>query len=1003
MSTADSSLRRLVAPGELRVALFDLLGAPSPTDIMLAAPGLCTPHPGAQQLIDQPASRLSHEAAFAYRTAFLDHFARTIDQLPQTMKWEDLIRAWTSSIAAGEVRVRQVQRYPLHSRLLSEAERSCIPQAPFAADSAASSHELAIELRGNEHLRARDWFNGHFVRALPIEEQLLECLEESWAGAYCTPRDIYYLTLFHYFPNLVEGLDREDDNPMLTHLTAFQVDAYNQAKEILSRYGGVFLADVVGLGKTYIALALLKHFKRRYGERAVVIAPPSVCPAWEQLSHFLDVDLKTISIGKLEELHEYSDRELVVIDESHNFRNTGTLRYETLQGWLRPDEGASHRKVLLLSATPQNNRAEDVKNQLALFPNNYTQLPYDGYESRDAWFRAIATGDAKLRDLLQHIIVRRTRRDIARAYPDATLRVRVGPGQYEERQLEFPKRLSGEAQCLRYSLDSTYGKQFYLELLDAIKTMHYPMQGVGRYLLPSAEGDPRVANLRRGRSSVRGLFKVLLLKRLESSIEALYNTLTRLEAKLSAGLAALDRGEVPLPPRAQTSDETEGDSPSSLPIELFDGQRLREDVLADQDRVKGLVRKIKFLKNLGDQKLARLSKHLYQRPPSQHKTIIFTQFADTAHYLGEKLSDYFDHTEVVTGARSGIIKVARRFAPKANYAGELDPESEIDLLISTDTLSEGVNLQDADTLINYDLHWNPTRLIQRAGRIDRLGSEHDEIHICGFVPQNELEDELGLLEILQRRIDEFIEVFGEDNSILPGYERPDLEQMSSAYTGAALEDSDSGDELDGLSRHSSEISRLHREEPDDFERIRRMRSGRRAVSPQSPSVVAMRCGWYWKFWSANADGSRFIPTSAAFDVLRRHAEAGEAQVLEPLPADQDLVERAREEFAPLVDLYRQRRLEPQLSKLELYILDRLGQYRRSCPAPRLPQLERVEAWVRAGTAQLQLRKHARTWRKSKLAPAIIFEEVLLLMAHFPPQEEDLGEPEVIGTVFRRPN
>ncbi|WP_198154433.1 DEAD/DEAH box helicase [Plesiocystis pacifica] len=859
-----------------------------------------------------------------------------------------------------------------------------------------------MELRGNEHIRARAWFARHFDDAAPLEEEVLACLEESWAGEYCTPRDIYYFTLARYFRSFVEGMNLEDDdNPLLAHLTAFQKSAYDYAKMILRRYGGVFLADVVGLGKTYIGLALLSHLKRRYGERAVVIAPPSVCPAWEQLSHDLDINLKTISIGKLEELDDYTDREVVVIDESHNFRNSGTLRYETLQKWLRPDEGASHRKILLLSATPQNNRPEDIKNQIALFPDNYTKLPF---EDRDAWFREVAMGRASLRDLLQHIVVRRTRRDIARSYPDAKLRVRIAPGQYEERPLEFPTRLSGEEQCLRYSLDSTYGQQFYSELLEAIRTMRYPLQGVGRYLSEDNEGDPRVSDLRRGATSVRGLFKVLLLKRLESSIEALHTTLVRLDAKLAHGQAQVEGGHVPLPPRVRTSEEADADAPSSLPIDLFDADKLLEDILADKQVVSSLVHQVKILKIRRDEKFERLVDYLNQRPPTQHKTIIFTQFADTAHYLRNKLGELFGRTEVVTGASSGIIRLARRFAPVANRVRKRDPDTEIDLLISTDTLSEGVNLQDADTLINYDLHWNPTRLIQRAGRIDRLGSKHDEIHICGFVPQRELEADLGLLQILQRRIREFVEVFGEDNNILPGHERPDIDQMQAAYTGAALDSADASDDLDGLSRHSDELIRLREAEPDYFAQIVNMRPGRRAVSQTGPSVVATHCGWYWEFWSPRGPAElERVGTSEAFELLRRHSEAGEAPMLEPAADESDLVERARDEFELLVELFRQRRLEPQLSKLELYVLDRLGQYRKKCPEPKRPLLERIERWVKRGSAQLVIRKQARLWRKHKLAPAVVFEEARLLMARFPPQDEDLGEPEVIGTVFGRPS
>jgi len=994
----DTPLRQLVAPGELRADLFRLLGDPSLTDILLAAPGLSLPFPELPRIIEKPGARLTREVSHGHRAALLEQFAQGIDQLPQIAEWEDILRSWTDAIAAGEVRVRLAERFPLHSRLLSLAGRSVIPQAPFALTSARAENELVVELRGSEHARARAWFTRHFDTAAPLEDEVLSVLEESWAGEFCTPRDLYYYILTRYFRSFVDGMNfGDDDNPMLDHLTEFQKSAYTYAKTILRRYGGVLLADVVGLGKTYIALALLSHLKRRYGERAVVIAPPSVCPAWQQLSHDLDVSLKTISIGKLSELDNYADREIVVIDESHNFRNAGTLRYETLLRWLRPDEGASRRKILLLSATPQNNRAEDIKNQIALFPDNYTKLPF---ENRETWFRDVSTGRASLRDLLQHIVVRRTRRDIVRSYPDAKLRVRVGPGKYEEQSLEFPTRLSGEAQCLRYSLDSTYGKQFYTELLKAIRTMRYPLQGIGRYLRDDSETDPRVSDLRRGRSTVRGLFKVLLLKRLESSIEALHNTLERLEAKLQHGFEEVMQGRVPLPPRARSSEEAGIYGVDCLPLGLFNADVLLEDIKADKRVVSNLVRQVKILKSIGDQKYERLIDYLVSRPPNEHKTIVFTQFKDTAHYLAVKLEGLFGRTEVVTGSSTGIVSKAHRFAPRANHVRNFDPETEIDLLISTDTLSEGVNLQDADTLINYDLHWNPTRLIQRAGRIDRLGSKHDEIHVCGFFPQRELERDLGLLEVVKERIAEFIEVFGEDNNILPGHERPNVEQVHAAYTGEALEASGSGEDLDGLSRHSDELVRLRDREPEYFSKLLKMRPGRRAISQVGPSLVATNCGWYWKFWKwASLGQLEQVHTSDAFEMLRRQANTGEAPVLEVSKKDRALVEKARAAFEPLVEDFRKSRLEPQLSKIELYVLDRLGQYRKKCPEPERPLVDRIEQWVKRGSAQLILRKQARGWKQEKLSPAVVFEEARIMMARFPAQEEALGKPEVVGTIF----
>lgn len=1007
MSSSDHSARHLVAPGEIRPDLFKILGAPrTELDILLGIPGLLEPYPGWAQLVRAPGGALPRRAAYAHRAAVLEQLSYGIDHLPQTSEWEELLRSWATAIESTAVRVRHFIDHPLHSRLVSLADRSVVPQAPLSTSTFALDHELSVELHGEQHQRARQWFQRHFDRAHDINDEVLRGLRESWAGDLCSARDIYHFVLTRYFRDFVEGIDLDgDDNPMLEHLTEFQKEAYVYAKTILQRYGGVFLADVVGLGKTFIALALLEHLQRRYGEHAVVIAPPSVCPAWLDLAAEFRVELVTVSLGKLEDLERFSDREIVVIDESHNFRNTGTLRYDTINHWLRPDGAASNRKVLLLSATPQNNSPEDVKNQLALFPNNYPRLPYRG-EDPDAWFRDVAAGRASLRDLLQHIVVRRTRRYISRAHPDARLRVRLRPGHYEDRPLRFPARVSGEDQCLRYALDTTYGRQFYAELLQAIRTMRYPLHGVGRYVRQQAEDDRRVVGLRRAGTSVRGLFKVLLLKRLESSVHALRQTLHRLHTRLSTAIPALAEGRVPIPAHARSSDDieehegAEATSPGYLPAELFDIGRLREDVEADHRVVAGLVAQVDGLVSRRDEKLERLLVYLFRRPPQEHRTLVFTQFSDTATYLADQLGKRFGRTELTTGSTPGVLRTARRFAPKANRV-EIAPEEQIDLLITTDVLSEGVNLQDADTLINYDLHWNPLRLIQRAGRIDRLGSEHEEIHIASFLPQRELESDLQLEAVLRRRIKDFIEVFGEDSNVLPGSERLDAEQVEAAYTGRALDEADANDDLDGLSRHIAQLVALRKDEPERFARILELRPGRRAISSIGPSIVATRCDWYWEFWTpAEQEDTRLdrLDAQRALDALERHAEMVEPPPPEAARGSLELVERARASFLPLVAQFRQQRTQPRLSAPEMFVLGRLERYRSQCPAPRLPLLDRLEAWVRSGQGQVALRKYAKQWKREKLASPAVFEEVRVLMARFPPQEEELGEAEVVGSV-----
>jgi hypothetical protein len=1006
MPIDETDERILVAPGELRPDALFLLAQPlTPTDILVTAPGLVEPYPQFSEIVRFPGRRLSHERSNEHLAAVIEQFARATDRLPKTEEWERVIRAWIDALETERARIRYFGRYPIHSRLLAFSHHSVVPQAPLCVDLQDATHELRVELSGAEHARARAWFEELFAQGADLSDDVAHSLRNSWAGGWCTPRELYYYVLSQYFRNVIDPNDTEqDDNPMLEQLTEFQRDAYKYARDILSRFGGVFLADVVGLGKTFIALALLSHLQRRNGEHAVVIAPPAVLPAWEELANEFRIELATVSLGKLEDLELYNDREIVVVDESHNFRNKGTLRVEALQKWLRPDIGtASPRKAILLSATPQNNNPTDLENQIALFPDNYARLPYRG-EGLSGFFHEVRAGRASLVDLLQHIVVRRTRSYIQAQYPDATIRVRLGPGKYEQRRLEFPRRVSGEEQCLRYSIDRAYGGDYFSQLLAAIAGMRYPLQGLGLYVVEAKADDPRLAGLVRSGTSVRGLFRVLLLKRLESSTHALAKTLGRLLAKLESACARIVAGEaLDAPGQATASDDADASLSGrerGLPLTLFNLDRLQEDLEADRATVAQLLAQLESLVQHPDEKLARLERYLTGRPPPQHRTLVFTQFAETAEYLHEKLGQRFGRIDVATGSSGGVLRKAQRFAPRANRR-DIPQSEQIDLLITTDVLSEGVNLQDADTLINYDLHWNPLRLIQRAGRIDRLGSKHEEIHIASFLPQRELEDGLGLETVLRRRIQEFIAVFGEDSVILPSSEQLDPEEMASAYTGAALENADSTDELDALSRHMDELYRLRRNDPAEFSRIQSFRPGRRALGQLDTTIAATKYDFYWEFWTPQTGvGVKRVEVRAAFDSMAEAAKADDGKNAEREPGlGLEFIEQARREFEPLAKAFEQQRAKPRLSGHEMFVLSSLEVLRTDAVPTLVPTLNRMEAWVLSGHAQAMLQKQARVWKREKLTPQLVFDELRPLLARFPMSGREATEPELIGALL----
>jgi len=990
--------RTIVAPGELRAALLELFRKDRDNlDVVCAAPGLLpSGWRGHADIVREPSRALSLRSATAHRDALLRFFAQDVDRLPMSEDWWFLIRAWIDSLQAGGPDIRYLARELVHTRAVSRPADTYVPGGPFSGN----DEDLDLVLSGEAHARARAWITDLFGRADDITGEVERILVNSWAGDLLTPEDLYLKVLAEYFEPMLGEMDLgADDNPMLEQLTDFQQSAYQAAKGILRRYGGVFLADVVGLGKTYIAMALLSWLERTYDQRAVVIAPPKVLEQWRVLAEEFQVNLQLVSTGKLDDLDRYAQREVVVLDESHNFRNRSTLRYQTLDRWLRPD-GFATRKILLLSATPQNNAPEDVLRQLALFPDNEVQLPYSG-ESLDDFFRRVRAGKANLSELLTHVLVRRTRRFIQENYPDATVKRANEDGEVAEVPLEFPTRVSGEDQCLRYRIDEAYGGGLYESVMGALRDMDHPLHDLLTYARPEKLGDPGLSGLRQAGRSIRGLYRVLLLKRLESSVHAFRISLHRLREKLETALRRLVDDRVVLLRRRSNDVDEEGEEYGDtfeLEAAVFNEGALAAALTRDLERVQTLEHAVQH--DLGqDTKVERLREYLAARRPARHRTLIFTSFNDTAEYLRDQLGQEYGRTTHVSGSTGGVLKTAARFAPRAMRT-HVPEDEQLDLLISTDVLSEGINLQDADTLINYDLHWNPVRLIQRAGRIDRIGSMHDEIHIASFMPERGLEAGLGLETVLRRRILEFLDVFGGDSAVLPAEEIPEPEKVLAAYTGEAFIEAERADETDGMSRHFERLNAIRREDPERLELLRAMRPGKRAASAlAAPAIAAYRLGWHWTFyeWPADLSGAPqpLRNDLRGLDGLYVHAAepASDTPRHDQFPR---LIEDARALFEPAAELLRQQRTRPQLSPPEQFILSRLDEHMMLAPPAQRSKVEAVRTWVLSGNQNLRLRRLGRQWQRIKLHASGVFQETAALRRRFPPTEEDLGEIELSG-------
>jgi len=631
-----------------------------------------------------------------------------------------------------------------------------------------------------------------------------------------SPELVYYLTLYQIFGEKLSSLDdmariKErtgiNKTKIWNMLFNFQHDAVVGAIKKLELYNGCIIADSVGLGKTFEALAIIKYYELR-NDRILVLAPKKLRANWvgfKQNSVFnplvddrfnYDVLFHTdlsreggysgeIDLSKL----NWGNYDLVVIDESHNFRNkpnapTRKTRYQKLMEDII--QSGVKTKVLMLSATPVNNGFRDLRNQIMFitedrddaFAENagiksiantlrvaqskfseWSKLPREEQKAEDLQ----KSLDFDFYNLLNTVTIARSRKHIQKYYET------TGIGEFPTRlkpisiktdidlKQRFPKLSVINNDILRLTLP-IYSPLLYVL---PIKREEYESE----YKQVVQEGKSAFFQSDREKNLVN-LMRVNLLKRLESSVSSFAMTLERILSNIDMTLEKLDRvqdlSELLEDMDDEDIDELEIGKTIKVKLKDMDQIKYRDDLEQDKVIIESMLRQARSVQPHDDAKLRRLIEQIEQKilnPINEHnrKVIVFTAFSDTAVYLYEHIEAYFlkthgIHTGIVTGSslvksnipnmRSGFEEILAYFSPKSSKMNQ--NIKEIDLLIATDCISEGQNLQDCDYLINYDIHWNPVRIIQRFGRIDRIGSTNKQIQLVNFWPNMELDEYINL-------------------------------------------------------------------------------------------------------------------------------------------------------------------------------------------------------------------------------------------------------------------
>lgn len=664
---------------------------------------------------------------------------------------------------------------------------------PGERGSAESRQLVKSEVGARAILDLEEWYEGVWGEARDFKQDLIDLLDASKFGEKeYTPFEVYLKALFEYFRDDLESGALPQATRSAVDLAEFQEDAVKKARKILLRHHGVMVADSVGLGKTWIGKKLLEDYAYHQRMKALVICPASLRENWGRELADANIPTQVLSqeeLGREEfELGRWGDADVVLIDESHNFRNPNAQRYGNLERVLaangRRGRQGGRKKVILLTATPINNDLLDLYHQLSLITiGDKSHFLGSGIGDLYRYFlqarRDVRNGGVTgLFNLLEEVVIRRTRPFIRQAYPEATIR-----GE----KIHFPER---RLRTVRYDLEGTYGG-IYEEVVSGIESLSLAPYNLESYKKPSVEKDEFEA----GREeALVGIFKSRYLKRFESSIEAFRISVRRALEFLTTFDTYFQEGKLLKSSDFHKAlrylvreDEEDDATPSSLADDLdaseearrvldsmeevdrslYDLRQLHNALAHDRAVLEEIWRKVRDIRPEQDAKLQRL-KDLLRGELLGQKVLLFTYYKDTARYLYRHLGHPDEAEAVAFQEELGGITIRRMdsgadpkerlrlvqgFAPRANDRADwLGTEREIQILISTDVLSEGHNLQDCGHLVNYDLHWNPTRMVQRAGRIDRIGSAFDTLWLYNMFPDEGLERLLRLVESLSAKI-----------------------------------------------------------------------------------------------------------------------------------------------------------------------------------------------------------------------------------------------------------
>jgi superfamily II DNA/RNA helicase len=758
---------------------------------------------------------------------FLKWFIQDIKEAKYSEQVENGVLKFVNDLIEGRIEVRAHNSKSIHAKFylfLPEKHSAHSDGWVIMGSSNLTEAGLGIKKSPNYELNIalKDFDDVEFTKTefkelwdkstsiLPADILLFK--EKTHIGQTFTPYELYIKFLIEYFGrNIDYDPDTVGDLPKTYKKLSYQIDAVNQGFQMLIEHNGFFLADVVGLGKTVVAAMIAKRFLMANGSlntKILVVYPPALEKNWKNTFRQFGIDRHTkfITNGRLEKIVDgqdlnywaKEDYDLVLVDEAHRYRNHTSTMFGNLQRICKAPRngeglvGGTKKKVILISATPLNNRPQDLYYQLLLFQDaRRSTLPITNLQSffgpivRE--YREIMQEEKpsieRIRDLygnirekiISVITVRRTRRDL-KNYPKYI-------DDLKAQGIEFPEIAAPKPKL--YELNAKLSKLFYhtvFYLTDKDKINYYRYQAIA-YLKPELrEAFYEQAIL--VSQSLAGIMKTLMIKRLESSFTAYKISLQNLATATSRMIEMFEKGKILIAPDLKVNDLMEKgfsiEELETLILELST-ENPRNNVFKSEDFestfIDGLRKDNELLNELikewtkvnEDPKLDSFFKALDEEllrkdinPTGQ--LVVFTESTDTADYLQEKIEAHLK-TKVLNVSSENRSKLFETIQENfdANFLGE--KKDDYNILITTDVLAEGVNLHRANVIVNYDTPWNATRLMQRIGRVNRIGSIAGVIYSYNFYPSQQGDEEIKLYSNALVKLQGFHTAFGEDAQI----------------------------------------------------------------------------------------------------------------------------------------------------------------------------------------------------------------------------------------------